>query len=164
MKRIAAFGLAMGLVVGVGAAMAGEGTVYGKGVSIEKAVAITELLATPEAYVGKPVRVDGVVTAVCAKRGCWMMLTDGNAGQGIRIKVEDGVIVFPMDAMGRKATAEGIFEVVNPTGEHAEHAEHAVEPAPAAAGMAAHSCSEQEKAATKASTTYQIAGIGAIVY
>ena len=160
----------------LGGALAGadEGTTYGKGVTLDKAVAIPELLARPEEYVGKKVRVEGVVSAVCAKRGCWMMVTDPESGKGVRIKVEDGVIVFPMEAMGHKAAAEGVFEVAGPGGEHAgagmkgehagakqhgEQAEHAAE-----TGAAPHACAEQEKAAAKAVASYQIAGVGAVVY
>ena len=38
--------------------------------------------------------------------GCWMMLHDG-AGSAVRIKVNDGEIVFPKDSPGREAIAEG---------------------------------------------------------
>ena len=144
-------------------ALAGEGKKFGAGVTLDSGVSVSELLAAPDKFIGKKVRVDGVVTAVCAKRGCWMMLTDPEREQGIRIKVEDGVIVFPMEAMGRKASAEGIFEVVNPVAEKHGEGEHAKQ----AAGEPASSepsCAEQEKMAQKASATYQIAGTGAILY
>lgn len=144
-------------------AVAGEARKYGAGVTLDDSYGVGELLAAPEKFVGKKVRVDGVVTAVCAKRGCWMMITDPEREQGIRIKVEDGVIVFPMEAMGRKASAEGIFEVVSPVGERHGDAEHAKQPAGEHSG-GEHSCAEQEKAAKKASATYQIAGTGAILY
>jgi hypothetical protein len=100
-----------------------------------------------------------------------MMVTDPDSGKGVRIKVEDGVITFPMEAMGHKAAAEGVFEVVGPGGEHAgagmkgehaeakQHGEHAAD-----AGAAPHACAEPEKAAAKAAASYQIAGIGAVVY
>lgn len=144
-------------------AVGGEGKKYGAGVTLDSGVSVSELLATPERFIGKKVRVDGVVTAVCAKRGCWMMLTDPEREQGIRIKVEDGVIVFPLEAMGRKASAEGIFEVVNPAAEKHGEGEHAKQAAgePASGERA---CAEHEKAAQKASATYQIAGTGAILY
>lgn len=157
MKRGIVF-LVAALVLGGAMALASGGKKYGAGVTLTTSVGIGELLASPEKFVGKKVRVDGVVTAVCAKRGCWMMLTDPEREMGIRIKVEDGVIVFPMEAMGRKASAEGIFEVINPAGERHEGEQHD-EP-----GAGGHSCAEQEKAAKKASATYQIAGTGAIVY
>lgn len=157
MKRAVIGLLAIVIVIGA-SALAGEAKKYGSGVTLESSSSVAQLLAAPEKFVGKKVRVDGVVTAVCAKRGCWMMITDPEREQGIRIKVEDGVIVFPMEAMGRKASAEGIFEVVNPAGDRHEGAQ------PSKEQGGDHSCAEQEKAAKKASATYQIAGTGAVVY
>jgi hypothetical protein len=89
--------------------IAGAGTKYGEGVNLEKAVPIADLLAQPADYLGKTIRVDGTITGVCKKRGCWMQLTDED-GNGVRIKVEDGVIVFPATSMGRQASAQGVFE------------------------------------------------------
>ena len=52
------------------------------------------------------VSIEGVVTAVCEHMGCWMMLAPaGAAGEHpatLRLKVEDGVIVFPVSARGRQ--------------------------------------------------------------
>ena len=47
---------------------------------------------------------------VCPRKGCWIEL--GEAGESIRIKVEDDVIVFPAAAKGRTATAQGEVEAV----------------------------------------------------
>jgi hypothetical protein len=87
-------------------------TSYGEGVTLAEPVAITALLAEPDDYVGQKVRIDGVITGVCKKRGCWMQVTDPESGQGVRIKVDDGVIVFPYESMGHKASAEGVFEAI----------------------------------------------------
>lgn len=114
------------VLVLAGAAQAGqEGKVYGDGVSIEKAVAIATLAENPEAYVGKSIRVDGVITGVCKHRGCWMQVADPDSGIGVRIKVEDGVIVFPATSMGHRAQAQGVFELVEVESKesHAEHGE-----------------------------------------
>jgi hypothetical protein len=99
---------------------AGETETYGDGVTLDEAVAIDVLLENPNDYVGRKVRVDGVITAVCKKRGCWMQITDPDSGSGVRIKVEDGVIVFPYTSMGREAQAEGIFEAIKLTPEQIE--------------------------------------------
>ncbi len=99
---------------------AGESTSYGDGVTLAEAVAIDELLANPSDYVGQTIRVDGVITGVCKKRGCWMQITDPESGDGVRIKVEDGVIVFPYEAMGHEAQAEGVFEAIKLTPEQVE--------------------------------------------
>jgi hypothetical protein len=99
---------------------AGETEVYGDGVTLDEAVAIDVLLENPNDYVGRKVRVDGVITGVCKKRGCWMQITDPESGDGVRIKVEDGVIVFPYTSMGHEAQAEGIFEAIKLTPDQIE--------------------------------------------
>jgi len=100
---------------------------FGAGVTLETATPIADLLATPDAYLGKTIRIDGVVEAVCTNMGCWMELKDAASGKSIQAKVDDGVIVFPVSAKGKKASAQGVFEPVS--GEHAEGgAEHADHP------------------------------------
>lgn len=102
-----------------------KATKYGTGVTQETAVKVVDLLANPETYLGKTVRVDGVVQAVCQTMGCWIQLGDDENGKGIQFKVEDGVIVFPKDGKGRKASAQGTFEQIA-TGD-AHEVEHAAE-------------------------------------
>ncbi len=87
---------------------AANATVYGDGVKQSDTVAITALLENPEAYAGKSVRVEGTVTDVCPKRGCWFDMAGEKPGQKLRFKVQDGVMVFPMDAKGKSAAAEGV--------------------------------------------------------
>jgi len=107
---------------------AGETTSYGGGVTLDQAVEIDTLLSNPNDYVGRKVRVDGVITGVCKKRGCWMQITDPESGDGVRIKVEDGVIVFPYTSMGHEAQAEGIFEAIKLSPEQIEARKHNHEP------------------------------------
>lgn len=83
------------------------GKVYGAGVSGTEPVAISRILAEPDAWEGKTVRVEGLVTDVCAKRGCWFNMAADTPGKTMRFKVKDGVMVFPMDAKGKYAVAEG---------------------------------------------------------
>ena len=119
MKRFLILSMAL-IAVAAAPVMAGESESYGEGVTLDEAVAIDTLLSNPNDYVGRKVRVDGVITAVCKKRGCWMQVTDQTSGNGVRIKVEDGVIVFPYTSMGREAQAEGIFEAIKLTPEQIE--------------------------------------------
>jgi len=74
-------------------------------------VSVDDLLADPKAYEGKTVRVEGMVTDVCPKRGCWMDLAGSGPGQKVRFKVEDGVMTFPMDAKGSQAVTQGTVAV-----------------------------------------------------
>lgn len=73
---------------------------------------IETLVADPDAWVGKRVQVAGEVTGVCAKQGCWMDLTSPT-DTTLRVKVDDGVIVFPPESVGRQATAEGEVEILD---------------------------------------------------
>jgi hypothetical protein len=78
--------------------------------------------------------------------GCWMAVApegDDKAGT-VRLKVDDGVIVFPVSAKGRKVSAEGVFEAVGD------------EESKEAAG-------EHQKHDTKASGQYQIKATGAVI-
>lgn len=103
-------GEASGEQPGAAAARAGAGEedVYGSGVQQTEPVPIAAILDDPEAYAGKTVRVEGTVTDVCPKRGCWFEMAGDEPGQKMRFKVQDGVMVFPMSAKGKHAVAEGV--------------------------------------------------------
>lgn len=82
---------------------------YGKPMVLAQETKISELLAKPDAFNGKRVRVSGLVLDVCDERGCYLTLAGDRKGQRLLFKVDDGVIVFPASARGSKAIAEGIF-------------------------------------------------------
>lgn len=90
---------------------------YGKGVTVAEATPIAKILADPDAYVGKTVRIEGKVLDVCPMAGCWMELEEGNGKDKLKVKVDDGVIVFPMTAKGKLAVAEGTLEAIPMTRE-----------------------------------------------
>jgi hypothetical protein len=104
-------------------------TKFGAGVTLTTATPISDLYASPEKFVGKTVRVDGVVTAVCTEMGCWLAIgAEGNPDQAVRFQADhDGKIVFPISLKGQKASAEGVFikieagntEAREAAGEHA---------------------------------------------
>ncbi len=108
---------------------------FGAAPTVKDATPIAQLLAKPADFQGKTVRVEGIVTDVCTMMGCWMGIapTDAPKGPAVLIKVDDGVIVFPTSARGKRATAQGVMERVGAADkegqeaarEHAEHAEHA---------------------------------------
>jgi hypothetical protein len=122
----------------------------GAGVTLAEATPIASLTASPADFEGKTVRVEGVVKAVCTHMGCWMALASSDAPDGatVRFKVEDGVIVFPVSARGKRAAAQGVVERV---GGDAESKEAAAE----------HAKSEGAK---KANATWQVRATGAVIY
>lgn len=90
-------------------AVAGNPKNYGKALTLKEVTRVSEILAHPEKYNGKRVRVQGAVVDVCSKRGCWIRLASDKEFESIVFKVDDGVIVFPMDAKGKTAIAEGVI-------------------------------------------------------
>jgi len=86
-------------------------TVYGAGVHLDETLKISTLLADPDRYVGQKVRVEGTVTGVCSMKGCWMELQESPQAK-VRIKVDDGVMVFPLSAKGKTGYAEGVVEAI----------------------------------------------------
>lgn len=86
---------------------ASEDKHFGNGAQMDKLVAISTILATPEKYLNKEITVAGTIVSVCGKRGCWMKLASDKRFQTLRIKVKDGDMVFPFSAKGEKAFATG---------------------------------------------------------
>lgn len=86
---------------------------YGKEITLTEKTEISSILADAENFVGKKVLVEGTVVGVCAKRGCWMDISGDKEFEKIKIKVNDGEIVFPMEAKGKKALIEGeVYSIV----------------------------------------------------
>ena len=108
-------------------------TTLGSGVTLETATPIADVIAKPASFAGQTVRVEGVVTAVCEHMGCWMTLAPTGATDEkpatLRLKVDDGVIVFPVSSRGKTAVAQGVIERV---GGDEHHVADAATPAAAA--------------------------------
>ena len=94
-----------------------EGKIYGKGISLKVTTKISEILAKPDENLGKTFLVEGRIVDVCKKRGCWMELASDQEFQTIRVKVNDGEIVFPLSAKGKLAKVEGVLEKIELTKE-----------------------------------------------
>mgnify|MGYP001824897072 CR=1 FL=1 len=107
-ERVTAMGLL--LLTIAGAALAGDATSYGEGAGEGELTPIAEIVAAPQRFEGREVRVRGEVSGVCQMMGCWMELEA--EGARVRIKVEDGVIVFPEDALGSRAVARGTVQLL----------------------------------------------------
>jgi len=104
--------LAIGLMVTL-PLTATETVSLGKGVTVAEVTAIHEILADPDAFLGKTVRIEGGVLDVCPMKGCWVEV--GGEDQSIRVKVDDDVIVFPADSKGKIIAAQGRVEAVEMT-------------------------------------------------
>ena len=129
-----------------------EPQTFGTGVSLSDTTPLARVLDRPADFEGRTVRVEGVVTSVCSMMGCWMALAtaDSPGGSTMLVKVDDGVIVFPVSAKGHRASAQGVVERVGGDAEGREAAaEHAKAEGKSKADAAAH---------------WQIKATGAVVY
>lgn len=99
-----------------------QAAMYGGGVTLETTTPVSEIVANPGAYVGRTVVVEGPVVEVCAKRGCWLELGSDQKYQTLRVKVADGVIVFPMSARGKRARVQGTVEQLEMSADQARAA------------------------------------------
>jgi hypothetical protein len=129
-------------------------TRLGKPLTQPEPLPVSKLLASPDSFLGKTVQVKGKATEVCEMMGCWINIA-GERNQSVRVKVNDGDIVFPRAAIGKTVVAEGTFTKLELTREQA-------------VARARHEAEEQGRkfnsAAVKAGVTiYQIQGSGAVV-
>ena len=108
LKLLTALSLSAAFAIPVLAA--DEEVILGAGVAIEESTSIAAILADPDAWIGKRVRIEGGVLDVCPMKGCWVSV--GNDEANLRVKVEDDVIVFPADSKGRIVAAEGVVEAI----------------------------------------------------
>jgi hypothetical protein len=101
------------LVASVG--VAGETATVQYGEALSEGLEVTPIetiLADPDSWAGQRVKIAGEVSGVCTKQGCWMDLTSADDAT-LRVKVDDGVIVFPQEALGNLAEAEGEVEILD---------------------------------------------------
>ena len=72
--------------------------------------------------------VEGTIVEVCTSTVCWMDTAGNRDYEKIQIKVDDGVIVFPVSAGGKMALVEGTVEELDQTAEQARtHAQEMAE-------------------------------------
>jgi hypothetical protein len=127
----------------------------GKPLTLDRAMPVSQVLAQAPELAGKTVQVKGKVTEVCQMMGCWMALVEPGTQSMLRIKVNDGDIVFPKDSVGKMAVAEGELMKFTLTKEQAIAA-------------ARHEAEEQGRKFKASSVkgpkvVFQIAGSGAVL-
>lgn len=111
MKRIA---LALALLIPV-FAFGAETIKRGAPLSDAKPTPIADVIKSPDAYTAKPVLVEGTVTNVCEKMGCWMEL------EGMRVTFKDYGFFVPKTSKGYATRAEGVTEVQKLSKDEADH-------------------------------------------
>ncbi len=125
----------------------------GKEITLTEKTNISEILGNPESYLDKTVLVEGEVLDVCHNMGCWMDLSSGVEGERIKVKVKDGEIVFPVEAIGSNAQVEGkVYKIELAEKEAKEYYQHMAEE---------NGKTFDPSTVTGPVTLYQIKGLGA---
>ncbi len=128
---------------------------YGQPVTLKEKTEVTDILKSPDDYVGEKVLIEGTVVAVCAHRGCWMDIAAKEAFKKIQVKVADGEMVFPISAKGKEAVVEGIVEQLDISREELiRWRKHQAE---------RHGTEFDPKSITSGMTIYRIKGLGAVI-
>ena len=94
--------------------------IYGERPSIDAAEAMSVSAAVADSSVhGRTVLVAGTIEDVCQKKGCWMVISDGE--RSMRVTFKDYGFFVPIDATGRDAIVEGIVSREEISEEVARH-------------------------------------------
>ena len=128
----------------------------GEGITLTEKTSIADILSDPESFLDQVVLVEGEVVDVCPKMGCWMELKSDSEEKIIKVKVKDGDIVFPMEAIGKTAVVEGkVYKIELTEDEAVGYMEH----------LAEEKGQEFDPSTVKGPMIiYQIKGIGAEIY
>lgn len=153
---LAAFLLSCGLIIAqTDDVNQNKETKLGSDITLTEKTKISDILADPDSYLDQTVLVEGEIINVCPKMGCWMELKSDDGAGMIKIKVKDGEIVFPVEAIGENAVVEGTVYKIELSQEDAvSYYEHIAE-------------ETGEKfdpsTITGPMTIYQIKGLGAVI-
>jgi hypothetical protein len=130
----------------------------GKKLELNSTTKVSVILDNPEKYLDKPVQVSGTVVDVCSHRGCWIEVASNRPYETIVVKVDDGVIVFPITAKGKNVLAEGKLEKLTLTNEQAlSIKKHEAEDKGEDFDEASCKLTEEDK------TIYRLRGLGAVI-
>jgi hypothetical protein len=92
---------------------------FGDGIGEGPATPLADVLEDPAPFTGKPVRIEGPITAVCAKKGCWMHL--GAQQPPVMVRFQDYGFFVPLDASGRTTIVEGTMTMKQETVAETKH-------------------------------------------
>lgn len=89
---------------------------YGSPLASSNRVELARLLAEPERFHDKTVRVSGWVRRACSKKGCWMEVSPSaknDEAPGCRVTFKDYGFLVPTDAAGSHAQLDAVVQVTH---------------------------------------------------
>ncbi len=97
-----------------------EGKSFGEGVKKGDVITTAQVDAKLGQSTKKDMKVTGVVTLVCQKKGCFMNLETPN-GQTMRVSFKDYAFFMPKDLAGKKVVIDGFAERTETSVEDLKH-------------------------------------------
>ena len=96
-----------------------EGRHFGEAFTDAKLVRFADIMSAAAMYKDKAIKVEGNISEVCQKEGCWLVMTDGE--RTMRVKMKGHSFAVPKDAAGKKVVVEGMVETQTISEEMARH-------------------------------------------
>lgn len=87
---------------------------FGEAITLTESTALAAIAQNPSRFSGQTVRTEGVVSAVCQSRGCWMQISD--AEQRVHVRMHGHSFFVPRDSTGRRARVQGTVVGGTPNG------------------------------------------------
>lgn len=79
---------------------------FGAKITKDDAIPYAVMLGKIEGVDSLAIKVEGEISSVCQKKGCWMTITDDN-GEEMLVQFEDYGFFMPKDAAGQKVVIDG---------------------------------------------------------
>ena len=104
-KAMFSIGAAAAVLAVAGCGKNGGVAHYGEPFTDAPQVTLEQVLAAPEGFARKTVRVTGVIERQCPVAGCWFFITDGH-GRALKVALGDYLPKLPK-RLGNRAEVEG---------------------------------------------------------
>lgn len=111
--------LAAALYLTVTASAAPDNNSFGAALTLKKPVSLAQAMAAHSGKSGKELLVEGQAAKVCQKKGCWMILIDGESE--VRITFKDYKFFIPKNSSGKRVRAQGVLKLEEMSVKDAKH-------------------------------------------
>jgi mannose-6-phosphate isomerase-like protein (cupin superfamily) len=101
-----------GLLLGSAGLVGADGAAWlhlGEPLVIDEATPIAAIVADPEAFHDRQLRIEGRVASACTLEGCFIEVVPPEGGEGIVVNFPGLLHTFPTDCAGLEAVVEGRF-------------------------------------------------------
>ena len=102
---------------------AGAPAVYGKPVPDAAALSVSKVLGLSPRLADQQIQVEGKVSGVCKREGCWVTLKDPAqaSDETLRVIFKDHAFTVPVELAGRTVVAAGVLRVSETSVERQRH-------------------------------------------